>query len=212
VEVKVTEWDRNEPKDSEPINLQDIRRRKEKALEEHTRTELTPVPGEKAGGEKTGESKPEVDSLEKALKEAEENRDRWMRAVADFENYKKRALQEKSKFLKYKNEELLRDLLTVVDNLERAQMHCEASGRSDALADGVCMITKMFREILDRYGVKEIKSLGETFDPHLHEAIARMPAGDKPANQVIEEMEKGYMYQDRLLRPAKVVVSVDEAH
>ena len=98
--------------------------------------------------------------------------------------------------------------MAVVDNLERAQMHCEAAGRSDALADGVCMITKMFREILERYGVKEIKALGEPFDPHLHEAIARVPAQDKTANQVVEEMEKGYMYQDRLLRPAKVGVSV----
>ncbi len=207
----MTEWDRNEPKDSEPINLQDIRRRKEKALEEHTRTELTPVSGQGSEGQKIEESQPELDPLEKALKEAEENRDRWMRAVADLENYKKRALQEKSKFLKYRNEELLRDLLAVVDNLERAQMHCEAAGRSDALADGVCMIAKMFREVLDRYGVKEIKALGETFDPHLHEAIARVPAGGKPANQVVEEMEKGYMYQDRLLRPAKVVVSIGAA-
>jgi molecular chaperone GrpE len=208
VEVKVTEWDRNEPKGSEPINLQDIRRKKEKALEEHSRTELTPVSEAGSGSEKVEQSQAEQDPLEKALKEAEENRDRWMRAVADLENYKKRALQEKSKFLKYRNEELLRDLLAVVDNLERAQIHCDQAGRSDALADGVCMIAKMLRDILDRYGVKEIKALGETFDPHLHEAIARGPATDKPANQVVEEMEKGYMYQDRLLRPAKVVVSV----
>lgn len=60
-----------------------------------------------------------------------------------------------------------------------------------------------------RYGVKEIKALGETFDPNLHEAIARVPAGDKPANQVVEQVEKGYMYQDRLLRPARVVVAVN---
>lgn len=204
----MTEWDPNEPKGSEPIDLQEIRRRKEKALEEHSRTELTPVSGKGSPGEKIEQIRPELDPLEKALKEAEENRDRWIRAVADLENYKKRAIQEKSTLLKYRNEELLRDLVAVVDNLERAQMHCEAAGRSDALADGVCMITKMFREILERYGVKEIKALGELFDPHLHEAIARMPAQDKAANQVVEEMEKGYMYQDRLLRPAKVVVSV----
>jgi molecular chaperone GrpE len=211
VEVKVTEWDRDETKGSEPINLQDIRRKKEKALEEHSRTDLTPMSKAESGAEKVEESQPELGPLEKALKEAEENRDRWMRAVAELENYKKRALQEKSKFLKYRNEELLRDLLAVVDNLERAENHCDQAGRSDALADGVCMIAKMFRDILDRYGVKEIKALGETFDPHLHEAIARLPAQDKPANRVVEVMEKGYMYQDRLLRPAKVVVSVSGA-
>ena len=96
----MTEWDRNEPKGSEPIDLQEIRRKKEKALEEHARTELTPVSGEGSPGEKIEESLPELDPLEKALKEAEENRDRWIRAVADLENYKKRAMQEKSKLLK----------------------------------------------------------------------------------------------------------------
>lgn len=206
----MTEHDSSEPKGSEPIDLREMRRRKEKALEEHARTDLTPVSENEAEGEKAQEvSQPEPDPLEKALKEAEENRDRWIRAVAELENYKKRSLQEKSKFLKYKNEEILRDLLAVVDNLERAQMHCDEAGRSDALADGVCMIAKMFGEVLTRYGVKEIKALGETFDPNLHEAIARVPAGDKPANQVVEQMEKGYMYQDRLLRPARVVVAVD---
>ncbi len=206
----MTEHDSSEPKGSEPIDLREMRRRKEKALEEHARTDLTPVSENEAEGEKAQEvSQPEPDPLEKALKEAEENRDRWIRAVAELENYKKRSLQEKSKFLKYKNEEILRDLLAVVDNLERAQMHCDEAGRSDALADGVCMIAKMFGEVLARYGVKEIKALGETFDPNLHEAIARVPAGDKPANQVVEQMEKGYMYQDRLLRPARVVVAVD---
>jgi len=206
----VSERDHNEPRGAEPINLQEIRRRKEGALEEHSRTDLTPVAEKEPSPEKVQEViQPELDPLEKALKEAEENRDRWMRAVADLENYKKRALQEKSKFLKYRNEELLRDLLVVVDNLERAQTHCEAVGRSDALADGVCMITKMLKEILERYGVKPIKALGEPFDPHTHEAIARVPAGGRPVNHVVEEMEKGYMYQDRLLRPAKVVVSVE---
>jgi len=179
------------------------------ALEEHTRTEITPVSGTESIGEKAQEEiQPELDPLDKALKEAEENRDRWIRAVAELENYKKRTLQEKSKFLKYRNEELLRDLLAVVDNIERAEKHCDEAGRSDALADGVCMIARMFREILERYGVKEIKALGEPFDPHLHEAIGRAPADGSPPNLVVEEMEKGYMYQDRLLRPAKVVVSV----
>lgn len=145
----MTEHDSSEPKGSEPVDLREIRLKKEKALEEHARTDLTQVPEEKAAGEKTGEaSQPVLDPLKKALKEAEENRDRWIRAVAELENYKKRSLHEKSKILKYKNEEVLRDLLAVVDNLERAQVHCGEAGRSDALADGVCMITKMFGEIL----------------------------------------------------------------
>jgi molecular chaperone GrpE len=149
----------------------------------------------------------ELDPLEAARREAAENRDRWIRSVAELENYKKRTLQERSKLLKYRNEELLRDLLPVLDNMERALAHCEEAGRSDSLTEGVCLVIGMFREILEKYGVKEIKAIGEPFDPHLHEAIARVPGANKPVNMVVEELEKGYMYQDRLLRPAKVVVS-----
>ncbi len=98
-----------------------------------------------------------------------------MRAVAELENYKKRTLQEKSRLLKYRNEELLRDLLPIVDNMERALGHCEGEGRCDPLTEGVSMIAGMFRDTLVRFGVTEIKSLGEPFDPHVHEALARIP-------------------------------------
>ncbi|MBI4963793.1 MAG: nucleotide exchange factor GrpE [Desulfomonile tiedjei] len=181
-------------------------RERETALEEHKKTEPMKVSGTREPGEKGPEA--EADPLEAAKREAEENRDRWIRSVADLENYKKRALQERSNLLKYRNEELLRDFLPVLDNMERALAHCEESGRSDSLTEGVCLVVGMFREVLERYGVKEIKALGEAFDPHLHEAIARSPAEGMPPNVVVQELEKGYMYQDRLLRPAKVVVSV----
>jgi molecular chaperone GrpE len=149
----------------------------------------------------------EADALEQALKESAENRDRWMRAVAELENYKKRTLQEKSKLLKYRNEELLRELLPTVDNMERALSHCESEGRCDPLTEGVSMISGMFRDILGRFGVTEVKSLDEPFDPHVHEALARIPVQGRQPNTVVEVLEKGYLYQDRLLRPAKVVVS-----
>lgn len=203
-EVKVTEQD--------PKHIK-VSRSDESAtaLQEHAPTEPKPVSEHVTGGQGGAEEAPSPrDPLEEALEEARTNRDRWMRAVADLENYKKRTLQEKSRFLKYRNEELLRDLLGVLDNLERAFHHCQETGRSDALADGVCMIADMLRDILGRYGVKEIKSLGEPFDPHLHEAIARFPVEGKQANVVVEELEKGYMYQDRLLRPAKVAVSTEQ--
>jgi molecular chaperone GrpE len=146
--------------------------------------------------------------LEEARKEAAANRDRWIRAVADLENYKKRAIQERSNILKYKNEEILRDLIVVMDNMDRAVNYCAKEGITDPLAEGVCMISGMFKNIFDRYGVKEIKAINEPFDPHLHEAVARVPAGNHENNTVVEELEKGYMYQDRLLRPSKVVVAV----
>ncbi len=163
-----------------------------------------------AVGEKAIESHEEevaADALQAAKMEAAENRDRWMRAVADLENFKKRSFQEKSRLLKYKNEDLLRDLLTVVDSIDRALGHCEQAGRSDPVAEGVCVISGMFQGLLSKYGVTEIESLGKPFDPNVHEAMAQVSVPNKEPNTVIEVMEKGYMYQDRLLRPAKVVVS-----
>jgi molecular chaperone GrpE len=158
-----------------------------------------------------GEEEPHPVSVEDALKEASENRDRWMRSVAELENFRKRTAQEKNRLLKYKNEDLLRDLLGVVDNMDRALGHCRDSGRSDSLADGVCMISGMFHDLLQRYGVTEIDALGEAFNPHLHEALAKIPSPGHPPNTVVEVLEKGYLYQDRLLRPAKVAVSAAPA-
>lgn len=177
------------------------------AVQEVPPSQPVAAKGTEPAGRKAEEEKAPTDPLQDALNEAAANRDRWMRALADLENYKKRSVHERSNLLKYRNEELLRDLLGVVDNLARALDHCSESGRSDAVADGVCMIANMFREILERYGVREIESIGRPFDPKYQEAIARVPSPDKEPNTVMEELEKGYMYQDRLLRPAKVVVT-----
>ena len=146
--------------------------------------------------------------LELALQDAAHNRDRWLRAVADLDNYKKRSATEKSNILKFKYEELLRDLLPVVDNLERA---LEAKGaETDPLTEGVHMILGMFKNVLARYEVKEIEALGKPFDPHLHEALGRVPDSSKPVNTIVQEYEKGYLYKDKLLRPSKVMVSYTE--
>jgi molecular chaperone GrpE len=205
-EVKVSEQDFNKVRIDNPSETRTSGREVEKALEEHKRTEPMKVPVAQGSGPEVP-AEDALNPLEAAQKEATENRDRWIRAVADLENYKKRALQERSKLLKYRNEELLRDFLPVLDNMERALAHCEETGRSDSFTEGVFLVVAMFREILEKYGVKEIKAVGEPFDPHLHEAIARRPAEGEPPNVVVQELEKGYIYQDRLLRPAKVVVS-----
>ena len=169
---------------------------------------LVSQPSSEEGEKKSGEEEPSVDPLEEARKEAAANRDRWIRAVADLENYKKRSMHERSNLLKYKNEELLRDLVGILDNMDRALKYCDASSKSDPLVEGICMVYGMFRDTVSRYGVTEIKAIGEPFDPHLHEAVARVAAGDNQHNLIVEELEKGYMYQDRLLRPSKVVVAV----
>lgn len=180
------------------------------AVEEHAPSQPMMVSDALPPEVEGADEKVEVDPLEATRKEADENRERWVRAVADLENFKKRTAQERSRMQKYRYEALLRDLLPIVDNMDRAVQHCSEAGQSDGVAEGICMIAGMFRDLLQRYGVKEIGSLGEPFDPQFHEAIARLPTSDKPANVVVEEMEKGYLYQDRLLRPAKVVVAAEQ--
>ena len=180
---------------------------KDKAVQPHPPFE----PALKGPHEPVSEEKPEditeQDPLEVAKREAAENRDRWIRAVADLENYKKRAIQERAAILKYKNDDLLRDLLTVTDNIQRAVDFCSKEGRSDPVVDGICMISDILQNLLKKYDVKEIDALGQIFDPNLHEAVAKVATKDQKSNTVIEVLEKGYMYQDRLLRAAKVVVA-----
>ncbi len=180
---------------------------KDKAIQPHPPSEPALTGGEKRVTEEKPEEITEQDPLEIAKREAAENRDRWVRAVADLENYKKRAIQERSAILKYKNEDLLRDLLAVTDNIQRAVDFCSKEGRSDPVVDGICMISDMLQDLLKKYGVKEIEALGQPFDPNLHEAIAKVAAQGQKPNTVIEVLEKGYIYQDRLLRAAKVVIS-----
>ncbi len=184
---------------------------KDKAIQPHPPSEPALTRAEGRVTKEKSEEITEQDPLAFAKREAAENRDRWVRAVADLENYKKRAIQERSAILKYKNEDLLRDLLTVTDNIQRAVDFCSKEGRSDPVVDGICMISDMLRDLLKKYGVTEIEALGHPFDPNLHEAIATVATEDQKPNTVIEVLEKGYMYQDRLLRAAKVVISTAEA-
>lgn len=161
----------------------------------------------KGGGPKGADAVAVLERWVEAEKDSAENRDRWMRAVADLENYKKRASHERSVAMKYRHDELLRDLLPILDNLERALSHSESAVKPDPLTEGVRLIATMLKDLMGKYGVEDIKALDEPFDPHLHEAVSRGPAADKKPNTVIHELEKGYTYHDRLLRPAKVVVS-----
>jgi molecular chaperone GrpE len=180
---------------------------KDKAIQPHPPSEPALMGDKVLAADEKPEDIKEQDPLEIAKREAVENRDRWVRAVADLENYKKRAIQERSAILKYKNEDLLRDLLTVTDNIQRAVDFCSKEGRSDPVVDGICMISDMLGDLLKKYGVKEIEALGQPFDPNLHEAMAKVATQGQKPNTVIEVLEKGYIYQDRLLRAAKVIVA-----
>lgn len=146
-------------------------------------------------------------AVREAQEEAKENYERFLRASADFENYKKRVDREKAELMRYGNEELVKELVPVLDNLERALEHASGEVAQEGLIEGVQMTVTQFLQILQRFGVTPISAVGESFDPTRHEAVMELATEDCEAGHVVSEMEKGYLLNDRLLRPAKVVVA-----
>lgn len=130
-----------------------------------------------------------------------------LRATADLENFKKRAQKEKDELQRFGNEKLLRDLLPVVDNFDRALEHSKGGGDFASLEKGVTMIRKLFEDALGKHGVKAFDSKGKPFDPNLHEAMQHVETDDMPANHVASELLRGFTLNDRLVRPALVMVS-----
>lgn len=147
------------------------------------------------------------DKLQETESQARESYDRFLRVSADFENYKKRARREIEEFRKYANESLIKDLLNVIDNLERAIDLSSEEKNEGHITTGVDLTLKELHKILNKFHVKTIESLGKPFDPNFHQAMLQKEVDDHPENTVIEEMQKGYLIYDRLLRPAMVVVS-----
>jgi molecular chaperone GrpE len=140
-----------------------------------------------------------------ARAEAAEHYDRLLRAQAELQNVLKRHERDRADRARYASEALARDLLPVVDDLQRALQH--AADRSGGLAQGVEMVNKSLLGVLGRHGIERIEAYGQPFDPTLHEAVAAVETDDVPENTVVEEHRAGYRLYDRLLRPAMVAVS-----
>jgi molecular chaperone GrpE len=163
------------------------------------------------GGEgktpEAGRGSGEQDELEtaKLRREIADLRDRSMRTLADFDNFRKRAERERQESRKYALLEPLRDFVEVVDNLGLA---LSASGSADDLKRGVEMIHRQMQDLLRRHGVKEIEALNQTFDPALHEAVSREEDPTVTKATVVGELRRGYLLHDRLLRPSMVKVAV----
>lgn len=154
---------------------------------------------------------PEVDPLTAALAERDESRDRLLRAHAELENYRKRVQREREEDRRYAAAPLARDLFPILDNLQRAVTAAEQGGTIDDLRQGVAMVLQQAREILTKHHVQTIAALGQPFDPNLHEALTQIPSAEHPPLTVLQEAETGYTLHDRVLRPAKVIVSAPQA-
>lgn len=148
--------------------------------------------------------------LETAKSEAAANQDRHLRTAADLDNLRRRQLKERQETLQYGHENLVKELLNTVDNLERAVDHAKGSEAKDlvALLQGVELAQREFSTVLGKHGVVVIEAEGVAFDPNVHEAVAQMEEGSVPPGSVARVYQKGYRLHDRLLRPARVVVAV----
>ena len=154
------------------------------------------------------EMKTRIKSLEDEVKETY---DRFLRVSAEFENYKKRSAREMSEFKKLANESLIKELLLVVDNMERAINSSKDEGNvNNGLVEGVNMTLKELLKIFEKFGVKQVESLEKPFDPNFHQAVMQQETDKHPHNTVINELQKGYIMHERLLRPAMVVVSMSK--
>ena len=142
--------------------------------------------------------------LQDQLRQAEE---RVLRTAADAENFKKRLQREKEEQTRYANETFMRELLPVIDNLERALQHSATAPNQEGLLEGVNMTLKVFIDALARFGCTVLEAVGKTFDPNFHEAVSQEESSKVEPNTVLKELQKGYMLKERLLRPAMVIVS-----
>ncbi len=149
----------------------------------------------------------EFEALKKKADESMECFDRLLRLQAEFDNYKKRLEKDKMEFVKFANEEIIIEVLNILDDFERAVKAGKSKHDFDILYKGVEMIWKDMKEFLKKKGVREIDAQGKPFNPHEHEAMMQEERDDYPEDHITEEFQKGYMLNDRIIRPAKVKVS-----
>lgn len=147
------------------------------------------------------------DELDRARKQAEEQRALYMRALADFDNYRRRMERDQRALSDLGRRELIKRLLPVIDNLQRAAQYRGRGTPSDQIVDGLLATVKQFESILDAENVKPIDTIGKPFDPSKSEAVGTVRDGSVPDNTVLDEARRGYMIGDDVLRPAQVIVA-----
>lgn len=145
--------------------------------------------------------------LKKAKEEAQENQDKYLRLYAEFENFRKRVQKEKEELGRYAHEQIIKDLLPILDDFERALSHAEDAKDVKVLIDGLKLVEKQMVGVLERFGLKSFPALGEMFDPHLHEAMAHQDSHDYEPDTVMAEYRRGYQMHGKLIRPALVAVA-----
>lgn len=147
------------------------------------------------------------DVLAARIEECKTLNDKYLRLAAEFENYKRLTQRDQREQIKFGNEQLLKELLPVVDNMERAIKASRDKGGSSVLLQGVDLTLKQLSAALAKFGVQAIETIGQAFDPSAHQAVAHVPSDSVPSNHIVDEFQKGYRLHDRILRAAMVSVS-----
>lgn len=185
-------------------------REQEELISEEER-ELAPMPEGDAPAEETAPGEDLSQKIAAQTKELQELQDRYLRLAAEFDNYRKRVVRERAELIRTAHEGMLLELFPVLDNLERAlaaaRSSAPASQANEALIEGVEITLRLFKGILEKEGVREIESVGREFDPTVHHAVEQVRMTDHPENIVVQEVLRGYLLDQKVLRPALVKVS-----
>jgi molecular chaperone GrpE len=148
-----------------------------------------------------------MERIESLQEKADKNYDLYLRSQADMENFKKRSAKDKEDVVRYANETLIKEILPVMDNLEKAISHAQQDNAVDALREGVSLTLKGLKDSLAKAGVQEVEAQGQPFDPCFHEAVSEMVDERAKPGTVLQELQKGYVLNGRLIRPSMVIVS-----
>ncbi len=176
----------------------------DKEMTESRPEKHTPLPKAPEGRREESETEDPMAGLQADL---DRFRDLALRSQADFENYKKRCAREKEEAIKYANNSLLQRLVAIIDNFELGLAAAKEQGEQSPIYSGMVLVQKQLNDLLSENGLQPVEAEGKPFDPNLHEAIAHKPSDEVPEGTVLRQVSRGYRIKDRLLRPAKVVVS-----
>ncbi|MCY9760248.1 nucleotide exchange factor GrpE [Paenibacillus alvei] len=198
------------PEQEESITTETMNEEAAQAAHDHTEdTSASENAAAESGEGNTSSSEGAVEDAElaKAKAEAEEYQQRYLRAQADFDNFRRRTLKEKEDFAKYASAKLVTELLPVLDNFERALATEQASSEAESFIKGVDMIFRQLGQVLEQEGVKPMEAVGQPFNPEFHQAVMTVDTDEYEEGVVVEELQKGYMLKNKVLRPAMVKVS-----
>lgn len=196
--------DVNEELNDQPDEMESNQEFKQEINEEDTSIEIE---GKPAADDKSEDLKTAIQKISELEDKVKQLQDSLLRKAAEFENYKRRTENDQLNLLKYAAEPIIKNILIVYDDMERSISHINDNNNFDSLKKGMELVFEKFTKILNSQGVKKIDAMGKPFDVNFHEALMQQPVNSAPPNTVIQIVEEGYMYKDKVIRHSKVIVS-----